>query len=170
MKTILIFVMTCYISQVGCSSEKDNAVINIPSDFKIFVKYKHGFSGEKGWNTTITTINARQVWSSGIYEQPKITGQQNFNVTQQTIRKLIRTIHDNDFYQLSPKYTAGNKTDLETLILTITMANKTHTVEIYGPEFIARKSDVKRFLNIWDSVLMIAPSPNEIQQPGEYFK
>jgi len=138
------------------SAEKDG----VPGDFKIVAHYYPGYSHWHPWETTIT--------SDGSVSQEDLFGngksQKMPSLAHRDVRDLLEQVKAANFFEI-PKKFSYSVTDNPTLVLIVTMNNKTHEVSVYAPRHVADEPGVKKFMKLWSSVLEKVPSPNPEQKP-----
>jgi hypothetical protein len=132
----------------------------VPDDFKIVAHYYAGYSDWRSWETTITR--------DGRVSEEITTGdgrsQQLPSLSRSDVGDLLEKVKAAEFFEI-PKKFSYRVTDNPTLVLTVTMNNKSHEVSIYAPRHLANEPGVKRFLKVWSEVLKKVPSPNPDQKP-----
>jgi hypothetical protein len=160
-KLLFLFILTiCFIS---CKPTNTS----ISSNYKIVATFSPGYSPWKPWETTISSNgDVQQVIYPWLRDEnvtkPKIIA---FKLSIQDLHDLIAVIEDENFFNLKSKYSRP-ETDGPTLVIAVSTPGKTHEVSVYFPHLMIGKSEIKRFIKIWDEVLRKVPAPNKGQTPG----
>jgi hypothetical protein len=129
----------------------------VPDDFRIVAEYEKGMEEWKSWKLIISRDGHVLQETFGLGDEKK-----SLRLSEREICGLAGCIRKCRFFELS-KRLDSDVTDHPTLILTVTMDKKTHRVEIYAPQRIKDKRDVKSFLRLWRQVLRKVRSPNRGQ-------
>ena len=158
---LLAFIIT--ISALSCK----HANTSISSDFKIVASFSPGLSPWRPWDTTINSNgDVQQVIYFWLHDdnisKPQIIA---LKISQQDLHDLVAVIEREQFFTLKSKY-SRRETDGPTLVITVSTPEITHAVSVYYPHFMLGKSEIQRFLKIWDEILMKVPAPNKSQTAG----
>jgi hypothetical protein len=136
----------------------------IPNDLKIIAQYKSGYSDWKPWKVTITSDGNVSQEIYIIDNTGEKTFRKSYSLSRDDLKEIITEIKESNFMTLSEKY-SYDVTDNPTLILTVTINQKSHQVIVYAPSHLKKKEEVNKFLKVWNEVLMKVPSPNTEQKP-----
>ena len=154
----------------SCSLSKADEADAIPADFALFAQYGPGMMGMRGalpWTLTIGSDGRALQRASVFKENAKQVLEKSFQLTRTDMQKLITTIRESAFYSLSPRY-VGEMTDLEGMIVRMTMDKKSHEVLVYALPAVPQKKELRRFWSVWNELLRVVPSPNAGQVPREW--
>ena len=131
----------------------------VPDNFKVIAHYAPGYSDWKPWEATITQDGkvSQTTYIFGDNENTEII--KTFSLSEHALTNLIDAIKEPDFFSIKERFSYP-VTHNETLFLSVTMGQASHEVSVYAPSHLKKRTDVKRFLAVWDEVLKKVPSPN----------
>jgi hypothetical protein len=161
----VIVLFACLLMSV-CSDSSSRATADkndIPKDFEVGARYGAGFSPSKSWGVTIAADGkvSQQIHGMGDGTIEKI-----FSLSQDDLKVIIAKITESNFFAI-PEDLLTDVKDISTLILSVTMNQKSHLVMVSKFEPIKDKDDVARFMRVWSEVLRKVPSPDSGQTPEE---
>jgi hypothetical protein len=141
-----------------------------PDDFRIVARYAPGYSNWLRWQYTITADGkvAQDIGPGGRSGGER--SEQQTKLSKDDIGALFAKVKGAHFFKLKAQY-KGEVTDEPTLVLEVTMDEKTHQVLVYGYRHLKEKEDqnaVDRFLSVWSEVIRKVPAPNPDQKPDLY--
>jgi hypothetical protein len=80
------------------------------------------------------------------------------------LKGIIAKITESNFFAI-PEDLSTDGRDIPTLILSVTMNQKSHLVMVSAADHIEDKDGVARFMRVWSEVMRKIPSPDSVQTP-----
>jgi hypothetical protein len=130
----------------------------VPSDFRLVAEYGPGRNPWKPWTVTIEAdgTGVQKIYGQGASEK-------SFTLPAEALANLVSSVADTRFFLLAGAY-APEVGDNSTLVLRVRQNEASHEVVVYAPRNLQANDDVKRFLQVWNTVLRTVPSPNPEQR------
>src|SRR5262249_27249677 len=127
-----IQLMVCLAPLLATLTDSNSALAeetNVPSDFKVVAEYGAGYSTWKSWKATIGNDGkvAQEIYT---FSKGEKVERKNYALSNKDLVTLWTKINESSFPSLHEEY-SYLVTDDATLILTITMNGKTHSVSVY---------------------------------------
>jgi hypothetical protein len=153
-----LLALTIGVNSALAESHLENRLL--PKDFQIVATFGSRSVGAHGqvigWKLLLT---AEGKASQEAYFLPDSTRRKNIRVSKDALARIARHVREANFFAL-PAHLEADAFDVPAYILEVTMDGRSHRVRVYGPAFLTRKAALRRFTDVWASLVEVVPSPN----------